>query len=48
VNSVLWHSALVLSVPAIRRGYRRVGPWLDRVMGGLLAAFGLKLLFGSR
>ncbi|MEZ8140959.1 MFS transporter [Enterovibrio norvegicus FF-33] len=44
-----WFSsvALVLSKPSVQAKFKRVGHWVDRVLGSVMLAFGLKLLFTS-
>ncbi|WP_416191167.1 LysE family translocator [Neisseria sp. CCUG12390] len=39
--------ALMLSVPAVNRRFRRFGHWIDRICGGALAALGVKVMSGS-
>ncbi|KAB8172530.1 LysE family translocator [Lysobacter maris] len=37
--------ALLLSKPAVRRRFQRVGHWVDRALGTLMLGFGLRILF---
>lgn len=39
--------ALVLSKPTIQAKFNRIGHWVDRVLGSVMLAFGVKLLFTS-
>ncbi|USH05247.1 LysE family translocator [Grimontia kaedaensis] len=39
--------ALVLSKPSVQAKFKRIGHWVDRVLGSVMLAFGLKLLFTS-
>lgn len=39
--------ALMLSVPAVNRRFRRFGHWIDRVCGGALALLGIKVMSGG-
>ena len=43
---VLWYSlvAIVLSSPPARRVYGRFGRWIERLIGTLLAGFGIRLI----
>jgi|DEB0MinimDraft_10_1074344.scaffolds.fasta_scaffold89260_2 threonine/homoserine/homoserine lactone efflux protein len=43
---ILWYGATVvlLSRPAVGRLYRRAAAWIERVIGTLLAAFGIRLI----
>lgn len=45
-DALLWYAglALVFSTPLVRLAYSRVGRWIDRVMGGFLAIFGIRLV----
>ena len=36
--------ATLFTVPSIRQGFLRMGPWLERLMGGVLLAFALHLI----
>ncbi len=49
-NETWWYLAVVLlfSTGAMQRAYARTGKWLDRVFGGLLLCFGLRLCWGAR
>jgi threonine/homoserine/homoserine lactone efflux protein len=49
-DALLWYLALayLFSAPAVRRGYARARRAIDRVMGGLLVLFGVRLLLSSR
>lgn len=40
--------ALAFSLPPARRAYRRAQRWIDRVTGGILALFGLRLMLAAR
>ncbi|SHL08023.1 LysE family translocator [Halomonas caseinilytica] len=42
-----WFSsvALLLSWPAVKRRFLRIGHWVDRVLGMVMLGFGLRLLF---
>ncbi|WP_407334086.1 LysE family translocator [Enterovibrio sp. 27052020O] len=46
---LVWFSsvALVLSKPSVQAKFKRVGHWVDRVLGSVMLAFGVKLLFTS-
>jgi threonine/homoserine/homoserine lactone efflux protein len=50
VNEFGWFAllALLFSGGPARAFYRRAKVWLDRVMGGVLAALGLRLIFAER
>jgi len=50
VNEFCWFAllALLFSGGPARAFYRRAKIWLDRVMGGVLAALGLRLIFADR
>jgi threonine efflux protein len=50
VNEVVWFTlvALLFSAPPAQSAYRLVKRWVDRAMGGVLIAFGLRLVLGSR
>jgi threonine/homoserine/homoserine lactone efflux protein len=50
VNEFCWFAllALLFSGGPARAFYRRAKVWLDRVMGGVLAALGLRLIFADR
>ncbi|MGF1864306.1 LysE family translocator [Enterovibrio norvegicus] len=39
--------ALVLSKPSVQAKFKKVGHWVDRVLGSVMLVFGLKLLFTS-
>lgn len=41
-----WFSsvALLLSKPAVKARFQRIGHWVDRLMGGVMLVFGIKLL----
>ncbi|MGF1768416.1 LysE family transporter [Enterovibrio makurazakiensis] len=39
--------ALVLSKPAVQAKFKKIGHWVDRVLGSVMLVFGLKLLFTS-
>ena len=43
---LLWFSTVVvlLSKPAINQKFKRLGHWIDRILGGAMIAFGLKLI----
>lgn len=49
-NETWWYLAVVLlfSTEGMQRAYAKAGAWLDRVMGGLLLCFGLRLCWGAR
>ena len=46
LDEFAWYAAvaLVLSRPAMRRGYARAKAWVDRVTGGVLGALAVRLL----
>lgn len=46
---LFWFSsvALVLSKPSVQAKFKRIGHWVDRVLGSVMLAFGVKLLFTS-
>ncbi|CZF84564.1 LysE family translocator [Grimontia marina] len=46
---LLWFGsvALVLSKPSVQAKFKRIGHWVDRVLGSVMLAFGVKLLFTS-
>ena len=48
-NALWWHCllAVVFSLPGVQRGYGRVKPVVDRVVGGLLALLGARLGVGA-
>ena len=50
VNEFCWFAllALLFSGGPARAFYRRAKVWIDRVMGGVLAALGLRLIFADR
>jgi RhtB (resistance to homoserine/threonine) family protein len=50
VNSTVFHVALasLFSTERAQAGYRRIKPWVDRIAGAGLAAFGLHLVLPSR
>ncbi len=50
LNEFCWFAllALLFSGGPARAFYRRVKVWIDRVMGGVLAALGLRLIFAER
>lgn len=50
VNEFCWFAllALLFSGGPARAFYRRAKVWIDRVMGGVLAALGLRLIFAER
>jgi threonine/homoserine/homoserine lactone efflux protein len=50
VDALLWYAALayLFSMAPIRRAFGRVKRWLDRIMGGLLGLFGLRMIFYGR
>nr|WP_269809196.1 LysE family transporter [Enterovibrio nigricans] len=39
--------AMVLSKPAVQAKFKKIGHWVDRVLGSVMLAFGIKLLFTS-
>lgn len=39
--------AMVLSKPSVQAKFKRIGHWVDRVLGSVMLVFGLKLLFTS-
>ena len=43
---ILWYGLviLLLSTRPVRRAYERLRYWIERVMGAVLAAFGLRLI----
>lgn len=47
VISITWNFlvATLFSKSSTRQGYRRAKRWIDRLTGGLLAVFGLRLIF---
>lgn len=47
---VAWFSlvALVFSHPAVRALFSRLGHWVERLMGGVLVALGVRLLLSAR
>lgn len=47
VISITWNIlvATLFSNPRTRHGYRHAKRWIDRISGGLLAVFGLRLIF---
>ena len=47
VISITWNVlvATLFSKPSTRQGYRHAKRWIDRISGGLLAVFGLRLIF---
>jgi threonine efflux protein len=49
-DALLWYGALafVFSIAAISSFYNKIGKWLDRIAGGLLTVFGLRLIFSAR
>ena len=49
VNALWWHGllAVLFSLPGVQRGYGRVKPAVDRVVGGLLALLGGRLALGA-
>lgn len=49
-DALLWYGALafVFSIAAISSFYSRIRKWLDRIAGGLLAIFGLRMMLSSR
>lgn len=48
--TVLWFSlvAFFFTVPAVSRRYRAIGHWIDRAMGAVLVALGVKILLTSK
>lgn len=48
--TIVWFSLVAWTVDkqAVRNIYLRIKHWIDRVMGVVLAALGLRLLFASR
>lgn len=50
VLTFLWFGtvALIFSNPIVQRQFRRLGHWLDRVVGGLFIGFGLKVLVSAQ
>ena len=50
INEFTWFAvlALLFSGAPARAFYRRAKVWLDRLMGGVLAALGLRLIFAGR
>ena len=49
LNALWWHCllAVVFSLPGVQRGYGRVKPVVDRVVGALLALLGARLALGA-
>jgi threonine efflux protein len=49
-DALLWYGALafVFSVGAVGSFYSKIGTWLDRIAGGLLTIFGLRLILSTR
>lgn len=49
INALWWHCllAVVFSRPGVQRGYGRVKPVVDRVVGGLLTLLGARLGLGA-
>ena len=49
VATALWFTlvALVFSHERVRRGFARLGHWFDRLMGGVLVLFGVKIAFSE-
>ena len=49
VATGLWFAlvAFVFTHPRVRRGFNRIGHWLDRIMGGVLVALAGQLLFST-
>ncbi|MDD1780263.1 LysE family transporter [Enterovibrio sp. ZSDZ35] len=39
--------AMVLSKPTVQAKFKKIGHWVDRVLGTVMLAFGIKLLFTS-
>jgi len=50
VDALLWYGALafVFSTAAVSSLYGKIGKWLDRIAGGLLTVFGVRLIFSNR
>lgn len=50
VTTGIWFSlvATVFTRAAVRRGYARFGPWIDRVMGAVFWVFALQLVLSER
>ena len=48
--TMLWFSFVTffLTVPAVQRQYRAIGHWIDRAMGAILVALGLKILLTTK
>jgi RhtB (resistance to homoserine/threonine) family protein len=49
-NALWWHASLtaVFSLGRTHRAYRRARSWIDRITGGILAAFGIGLIHEAR
>jgi threonine efflux protein len=49
-QSAAWYSlvALVLSTPAARKGYAKLGRWIDALAGTIMVMFGLRLAYELR
>ncbi|HYM03071.1 MAG TPA: LysE family transporter [Stellaceae bacterium] len=49
VTELAWYAAIgsVLSTERLRAGYRRVKAWLDRMLGALLIAAGVRIAIGA-
>lgn len=50
LETLVWFGwvATLFALPAMRRGYLRLGRWIDGVAGTIFVAFGLHLLLGKR
>ncbi|MBW8728378.1 MAG: LysE family transporter [Inquilinus limosus] len=50
VDALAWYSVLAVLFASgpVRSSYRRARRWLDRIIGGLLGAFGLNLILSPR
>jgi threonine/homoserine/homoserine lactone efflux protein len=49
-QTALWYSfvAFFISTPVARKGYARLGRWLDVIAGTIMVALGLRLAFDIR
>jgi len=49
-ETLLWFAlvASVFALPAMRRGYLRLGRWIDGCAGAVFVLFGLHLVFARR
>jgi threonine/homoserine/homoserine lactone efflux protein len=50
IDALVWYAALAFtfSIGPARRVYGRARRWLDRLMGGVVALFGLRLILAAR